>query len=114
MSGAIAETPEDSPLVIGPLELRLTDRDALVDGRRLGLTMREFEVLAALAEKADRVVSREAVYDRVWGGRMPHRDRAVDVHVKRLRTKMAATAPEWTFIHTHFGSGYRLNPEPSE
>ena len=96
---------------MGPLELRLDDREALVGGVRAGLTIREFEVLAALAERPDRVVTREYVYERVWSGRMPHRDRAVDVHVKRLRSKLAASAPSWEFIHTHFGSGYRLQPE---
>jgi len=45
---------------------------------------------------------------------MPHRDRAVDVHVKRIRSKLAAVAPAWMFVHTHFGIGYRLAPEPSE
>ena len=98
-------------LLLGPLEIRLDDREALVGGVRAGLTIREFEVLAALAERPDRVVNREYVYERVWNGRMPHRDRAVDVHVRRLRTKLASVAPSFAFIHTHFGSGYRLQPE---
>jgi DNA-binding response OmpR family regulator len=42
---------------------------------------------------------------------MPHRDRAVDVHVKRIRSKLASVAPDWAFVHTHFGIGYRLAPE---
>ncbi len=111
-----ADAPAASPadgrrIELGPLELRLDDREALVAGNRAGLTVREFEVLVALAERPDRVVTRETVYERVWGGRMPHRDRAVDVHVRRIRNKLLSVAPGWAFVHTHFGIGYRLAPE---
>jgi DNA-binding response OmpR family regulator len=111
---AVAQSPEGSELVLGPLELRLDDREALVAGVRAALTVREFEVLVAMAKKPDRVITREDVYGQVWGGRMPHRDRAVDVHVKRIRSKLAVAAPTWEFVHTHFGIGYRLAPQPLE
>ena len=107
-----AQSPENQQIILGPLEVRLDDREALVNGVRASLTVREFEVLVAMAFRPDRVITREDVYAQVWGGRMPHRDRAVDVHVKRIRSKLAAAAPEWTFVHTHFGIGYRLAPEP--
>jgi DNA-binding response OmpR family regulator len=107
----LTESPEDNQILLGPLELRLDDREALVNGTRAALTVREFEVLVAMAARPDRVITREDVYGRVWGGRMPHRDRAVDVHVKRIRSKLASVAPDWAFVHTHFGIGYRLAPE---
>jgi DNA-binding response OmpR family regulator len=44
---------------------------------------------------------------------MPRRDRSVDVFVRKVRRKLALQAPEWTFIHTHFGIGYRFAPEPT-
>lgn len=111
---ATAPTLQDQTLSLGPLELRLGDREALVSGVRASLTVREFEVLEALTERPDRVITREDVYGRVWGGRMPYRDRAVDVHVKRIRQKLGAIAPNWTFVHTHFGIGYRLSPEATD
>jgi len=40
-----------------------------------------------------------------------HRDRSVDVFVRKVRGKLAAAAPEWTYVHTHFGIGYRFSPE---
>ena len=55
---------------------------------------------------------RAEIYRQVWGGEMKHRDRAVDVFVRKVRTKLAAVAPSWTYIHTHFGIGYRFAPEP--
>jgi DNA-binding response OmpR family regulator len=84
---------------------------ALVAGARVGLTVREFQLLAVLADREDRVVRRPEIYRQVWGGEMKHRDRAVDVFVRKVRTKLAAVAPEWAYIHTHFGIGYRFAPE---
>ncbi len=95
------------------LELRPDEMQALVAGTRVGLTVREFQVLAALAGREDRVVRRAEIYRLVWGGEMKHRDRAVDVFVRKVRTKLAAAAPGWTYIHTHFGIGYRFAPEPA-
>jgi DNA-binding response OmpR family regulator len=54
---------------------------------------------------------RPDVYELVWGGKMPHRDRSVDVFVRKVRRKLALCAPEWEFIHTHFGFGCRFKPE---
>jgi DNA-binding response OmpR family regulator len=95
----------------GPLEIRPSELQVLVGDRRAGLTVREFEVFLVLAERQERVITREEIYRRVWHGQMAHRDRSVDVFVRKLRRKLAAAAPEWTFIHTHFGIGYRFSPE---
>jgi DNA-binding response OmpR family regulator len=93
------------------LELRPDEMQALIDGMRVGFTVREFQILAALAARQDRVVRRPDIYRQVWGGEMKHRDRAVDVFVRKVRTKLAIAAPEWRYIHTHFGIGYRFAPE---
>jgi DNA-binding response OmpR family regulator len=93
------------------LEIRPAERRVLADGRPLGITVREFETLLALAERRNRVVPRAELYELVWGGRMAHRDRSVDVFVRRLRMKLHDAAPGWTYIHTHFGIGYRFAPE---
>jgi DNA-binding winged helix-turn-helix (wHTH) protein len=115
--GAGADAQRDRPagrtIVFGNLELRLDEMQALVEGTRVGLTVREFQVLAVLADRADRVVRRPEIYRNVWGGEMKHRDRAVDVFVRKVRTKLAATAPGWAYVHTHFGIGYRFAPEPA-
>jgi DNA-binding response OmpR family regulator len=95
------------------LEIRPDERRVLSDGRPLGFTVREFETLLALAHRRNRVVPRTELYELVWGGRMTYRDRSVDVFVRRLRIKLYAAAPEWTYIHTHFGIGYRFAPERS-
>jgi DNA-binding response OmpR family regulator len=79
-----------------------------VHGKRVSLTPREMEVLLVLASRPGRVVQRQEIYEAVWGGAMPYRDRSVDVWVKKLRGKLAAAAPEYRFVHTHYGFGYRL------
>ena len=100
-----------APLVFDDLELRPAEFEALVAGRRAGLTRREFQVLHCLAAQPDRVLTRQDVYDQVWGGAMPHRDRSVDVFVRKVRRKLGTVAPDRIAIHTHFGVGYRFSYE---
>jgi DNA-binding response OmpR family regulator len=101
-------------LVLGNLEIRPDEVQALADGRRVGLTVREFQVLLVLALREDRVVRRADIYGRVWGGEMKHRDRSVDVFVRKVRNKLAHAAPGWAYIHTHFGVGYRFAATPPD
>ena len=96
----------------GPLEIRADETAVLADGARVALTVREFEVFLVLASRPDRVVQRPDIYREVWNAPMPYRDRAVDVFVRKVRQKLDEAAPQWTFIHTHFGIGYRFSPEP--
>jgi DNA-binding response OmpR family regulator len=100
------------PLVAGEVEIRPDQFQAYVSGRSLGLTRREFELVQALAEAHGRVVEREEVYQLVWGYQMAHGDRSVDVFVRKLRAKLQKHSPGWHYIHTHFGVGYRFEPEP--
>jgi DNA-binding response OmpR family regulator len=79
----------------------------------LDLTAREFEILQLLAQ-SDRVLRREEIYERVWGYAMAHGDRSVDVFVRKLRQKLRAGSPNWSYIHTHFGVGYRFAPESAD
>ena len=96
---------------IANLEIRPGELQVLVDGKRAGLTVREFELFFLLAERRDSVVQRPLVYELIWGGEMPRRDRSVDVLVRKVRAKLEQVAPDWAYIHTHFGIGYRFTPE---
>lgn len=96
---------------IANLEILPGELQVLADGRRAGLTVREFELLLVLAERLDRVVVRAEIYDLMWGGQIKHRDRSVDVLVRKVRHKLGLVAPGWRYIHTHFGIGYRFSPE---
>ena len=99
-------------LVVGPLEISPDEHLARAAGRALMLSIRELRLLTELARRVDRIVSREELFSLVWGREMRRGDRSVDVYVRKLRVKLKQELPEWRFIHTHFGFGYRLAPEP--
>jgi DNA-binding response OmpR family regulator len=106
-----APVRSSEPVHLERLEIRPDEYGVLVDQRRVHLTVREFQVLWVLARQPDVVIPRGRMYERIWGGRMPYRDRSVDTFVHKVRLKLAKIAPDWVFIHTHFGIGYRLAPE---
>jgi DNA-binding response OmpR family regulator len=99
------------PVVAGELEIRADRFQVFVAGTSLDLTRREFELLQLLAESEGQVLEREAIYQRVWGYAMAHGDRSVDVFIRKLRQKLEKRSPGWHYIHTHFGVGYRFDPE---
>jgi DNA-binding response OmpR family regulator len=95
------------------LELRPDEFVVLAGGHPLPMTVRELNLLMALMERGGRIVSRDELYRVVWGDFRRKDDRSVDVYVGRIRHKLADAVPGWSFIHTHFGFGYRFEPEPS-
>jgi DNA-binding response OmpR family regulator len=98
-------------MVVGELEIRPKEYVALAGGRPLPLTVRELELLTALAERRDRIVSREELYRAVWEAQYRKSDRSIDVYVARLRQKLNDAIPGRAYIHTHFGFGYRLSSD---
>ncbi|HEU4657254.1 MAG TPA: response regulator transcription factor [Capillimicrobium sp.] len=103
-----------SPVVAGEIEVRADQFQAFVHGRSVDLTRREFELIELLAAAQGRVLEREEIYQRVWGYAMARGDRSVDVFVRKLRQKLEKASPQWRYIHTHFGVGYRFAPEAVE
>jgi DNA-binding response OmpR family regulator len=93
-------------------ELRIDPREvqAYVDGENAELTPTEFRLLYALALDRGRVTTRDELLQKIWGRRETHRDRTVDVFVRRLRDKIDRIAPRHTFIQTRYGVGYKLEP----
>ncbi len=67
-------------------------------------------MLYQLALDRGRVVTRDELLQKIWGRRETHRDRTVDVFVRRLRDKIDRRATRHTFIQTRYGVGYRLEP----
>ncbi len=102
---------ETGPLVAGELQVRADQFQAFAAGASVDLTRREFEVLQLLAQTAGKVLQREEIYQAVWGYAMAHGDRSVDVFVRKVRQKLEKASPDWNYIHTHFGVGYRFQPE---
>src|SRR5690349_735071 len=106
-----AEDRRGEAIVIEELKIDPREVQAFVDGVSAGLTPTEFKLLYTLALDRGRVITRDELLQKVWGRRETHRDRTVDVFVRRLRQKIDRIAPRHAFIHTRFGVGYKLEPE---
>jgi DNA-binding response OmpR family regulator len=104
-------TADPDTLHAADLEIRPAEGLVLAGGRVLMLSVREFRMLVAFAQRAGTVMSRDELYAAVWGGPLRPRDRSVDVYVRKLRVKLGRASPQRRFIHTHQGFGYRFQAE---
>lgn len=101
-------------LALGPLQIFPEEHLARAGGRTLMLSIRELRLLTELARRGDRIVAREELFRLAWGREMRAGDRSIDVYVRKLRVKLEQALPGWSFIHTHFGQGYRMAAERKE
>ena len=93
-------------LRFGRLEIDRGAREVRVDGQRKAITGHQFALLVALAERAGRVLSREALMDLTKGGELEDFDRSVDVHISRLRAAIEDNPKHPRRILTLRGAGY--------
>jgi two-component system, OmpR family, KDP operon response regulator KdpE len=108
---AAADTERRSePVIVGTLRLDGEAHEATLDGRRLDLSRREFELLHYLATRSGQVVTKRELLTQVW--RMPYggADKTVDVHISWLRRKLGETAQQPRYLHTVRGVGVKLSP----
>ena len=96
-------------LKIGQMVIDLEKYEVMMTGRRVSLTYKEFQLLALLASSPGRVYSREMLLSQVWGYEYLGGTRTVDVHVRRLRSKIED--PDNSFIETIWNVGYRFKTE---
>ena len=96
--------PTDGAMHVDGLEVDLRARRASLDSRELALTPKEFDLLALLARDPGAAVSRERIFEEVWGTRWYGSSKTIDVHVAALRRKLGD--PGW--IETVRGVGFRL------
>jgi two-component system response regulator ResD len=111
--GVRAQEPKrGEPIEIEELRIDPANVQAYVDGEDAELTRTEFRLLYALGVEQGRVVTRDELLQKVWGRRETHRDRTVDVCIRKLRQKIDHRASRHNFIQTRFGVGYKLDPTP--
>jgi len=110
VSPPLEEDEGAPPIVHGPLRVEPATRRVTLDGKEIGLTMREFDLLAHFAAHPGRVYSRDQLMETVWGEPFFTDTSTVTVHVRRLRAKLDDDPSEPRFIETVWGVGYRLRP----
>lgn len=96
------------PRVFGALCIDAAARIVTLDGERLALTRTEFDILAALSEHPDRVVTRRELIDVVWGSGWSGNPAGVHVHVGKLRRKLGDDSVDPRYVLTERGIGYRM------
>ena len=106
--GASATAAPASPGAPPPIAVDEGRMQIRYHGRLLELSRYEYGLLKTLASRPGHVFSRDALLERVWGNDTESMDRTVDAHVKTVRAKMKAIAPDQEPIRTHRGSGYSL------
>ena len=105
-----APAPADREIVVGELVIDPKARTAILEGRGLELSRKEFDLLLALAERAGTVVSKRELLAEVWRQPYGGADRTVDVHLSWLRRKLGESADEPRYLHSVWGVGIRLEP----
>ena len=95
-------------IVVGPLVIDRRARVVAVDGQRVDLSLKEYELLVRLAAEPERVFTKDELLRDVWGYRTPTRTRTLDAHASRLRRKLRAAAPGAALVENSWGVGYRL------
>jgi DNA-binding response OmpR family regulator len=100
--------PEARRFAVGDLEIRVDEGLVLRDGQPLSLTRTEFRLLTELATARGAVLSREELLERVWGYDYFGDSRLVNVHVRRLRTKVERDPANPRLVVTARGIGYRV------
>jgi len=101
----------ENALHFGHLEIRPDEGRVYRDGKEISLTRTEFRLLCELATSPNKVFARETLLDRVWGYGYFGDGRLVDVHVRRLRTKIEVRPDEPQYVVTVRGLGYRFDGE---
>jgi DNA-binding response OmpR family regulator len=99
---------EGQPLAAGPIRIDPRTRRVTVDGRRVLLAQKEYELLSELARDPDRVFTKEELLRSVWGFRSAARTRTLDSHASRLRRKLRSAGCDTRLVVNVWGVGYRL------
>ena len=102
----------DQLIKVGELTIDLQSYEVTMAGRRISLTYKEFQLLTLLASNPGRVYTREALLNQVWGYDYLGGTRTVDVHIRRLRSKVED--PDHLFVETIWNVGYRFRDVASE
>jgi two-component system response regulator RegX3 len=107
--GAVDDLPKESGILsVGNIRMDIERHSVTVNGSPVALPLKEFELLEFLMRNEGRVLTRSQLIDRVWGDDYYGDTKTLDVHVKRLRSKIEVDPANPTFIQTIRGLGYKF------
>ena len=106
--GDAEPAPESAVLEAGPVRMDVERHVVAVDGEAVALPLKEFDLLELLLRNAGRVLTRAQLIDRVWGADYVGDTKTLDVHVKRLRSKLEPDPANPKYLLTVRGLGYKL------
>ncbi len=106
-AGPAERADADAAVVVGDVSIDPSRHEVVVKGQHLDLPLKEFSLLSCLMGNAGRVMTREMLIDRVWGADYVGDTKTLDVHVKRLRSKIEDDPADPTKIVTIRGLGYK-------
>lgn len=101
--------PSTSELKSGPVVMDVDRHIVLVNGEEVKLPLKEFELLELLLRNAGRVLTRTQLIDRIWGSNYVGDTKTLDVHVKRIRSKIEPDPAHPRYLETVRGLGYKFN-----
>ncbi|GFO68274.1 DNA-binding response regulator [Geomonas limicola] len=108
VKSVLRRTGEHQAPVTGGLSLDPERYQALLHGQDLELTAVEFKLLHFLFQNPGRIYSRTQLMDRIYSDQRIVSDRTIDSHIKKLRKKLSAVAPDQELIHSIYGVGYKF------
>jgi two-component system response regulator RegX3 len=109
--GSVADEAEEATIQVGPIRMDVEHHSVTVSGERVALPLKEFELLELLIRNAGRVLTRGQLMDRIWGANYVGDGKTLDVHVKRLRSKIEADPANPVLLTTVRGLGYRFESQ---
>lgn len=104
-----ASAEQDQPMRFGEVEINVLNYAVTVAGKSVAFTKKEFELLAYLAKRPGRVITRDTLLNEIWGDNVVVIDRTIDVHIRKIREKLGED--NMHLIETLKGVGYRLKAE---
>lgn len=102
------EPIQEEKFAVGNLVIDQEVRDVLIGGKAVGLTNREFELISYLAQNSGRVLSRDALFEKVWGYDIDFNSNSLDVYMYRIRKKIEPDPDNPRYLHTLRGYGYKF------
>ena len=99
---------DEDAIEFGPIKLDVARHSVQVNGQEVTMPLKEFEVLEYLMENTGRVLTRGQLMDRIWGSNYVGDGKTLDVHIKRIRSKIESDPANPKLLHTVRGLGYKF------